>query len=346
MIDGRIDEPGDLDVFSFQGHAGEAVVAEVWARRLGSPLDSFLKLTDSGGKVLAFNDDARDLGEGLTTHHADSLIQTTLPADGTYYLTIGDAQRHGGPAHAYRLRVSQPRPDFELRITPCSINAKPGSTVPVTVHALRKDGFAGEIKLSLTYKPVDFALEGAIIPGTDNEVRMTVQVPSTARPVAVQLDVEGRALVSGQPVTRPAISAEDMTQAFIYHHLVPAEHLLVTVSDDARALFPARLVRTGAVKIRPGGTALVEFAIPHGAATDKYQVILNDPPPGISLKCSTFTDGGAVLELSADSAKVMAGLRTNVIAEVYPESKQAGKPSRFPLGTLPAIPVEVINANR
>lgn len=36
------------------------------------------------------------------------------------------------------------------------------------------------------------------------------------------------------------------------------------------------------------------------------------------------------------------GLRTNVIAEVYPDSGQAGKPSRFPLGTFPAIPVEVI----
>jgi hypothetical protein len=346
MIDGRIDEPGDLDVFSFQGRAGEAVVAEVWARRLGSPLDSFLKLTDAAGKVLAFNDDAEDLGEGLMTHHADSLIQTTLPADGTYYLTIGDAQRHGSPAHAYRLRVSQLRPDFELRITPCSINAKPGTTVPVTVHALRKDGFAGEIKLSLTYKPLGFALDGAIIPAKQNEVRMTVQVPSTPRPEAVQLDVEGRALISGQPITHPATPAEDMTQAFAYHQLVPAEHLLVTVSHDARALFPARLLNTRAIKIRPGGTAVVEFAIPRGAASNKLQVFLNEPPAGISLKRSTFTDGGAVLELSADSEKVTPGLRINVIAEVYPESGQAGKPSRFPLGTFPAIPVEVISPGR
>ena len=342
MIDGRIGEPGDLDVFTFQGRAGEAVVAEVWAWRLGSPLDSFLRLTDAAGKVLAFNDDAEDLGEGLTTRHADSLIQATLPADGTYYLTIGDAQRHGGPAHAYRLRVSQPKPDFELRITPCSINARPGSRASVTVHALRKDGFTGEIKLSLTYKPLDFALDGAVIPAKDSEVRMTVQVPSTPRPTAVQLDVEGRALISGQPVVRPAIAAEDMTQAFVYHHLVPAEHLLVTVSHDARALFPARLRHTGPIKIRPGGTATVEFAIPRGAATAKLQVILNDPPAGISLKRSSFTEGGAVLELSADSAKVTPGLRTNVIAEVYPDSGQAGKPSRFPLGTFPAIPVEVI----
>jgi hypothetical protein len=35
-----------------------------------------------------------------------------------------------------------------------------------------------------------------------------------------------------------------------------------------------------------------------------------------------------------------------VIAEVYPQTGKAGKPSRFPLGTFPAIPVEVIRPGR
>src|SRR5690606_13760632 len=107
-------------------------------------------------------------------------------------------RRQGGPAHVYQLRVSAPKPDFELRITPCSINARPGSTVAVTVHALRKDGFAGEISLFLTHSPVGFALSGAKIPAGQNEVRMTVEVPPTPRPAPVELDVEGRALISGQ----------------------------------------------------------------------------------------------------------------------------------------------------
>src|ERR1035441_8510430 len=46
IMNGRIDQPGDWDVFRFQGRAGEAIVAEVYARRLDSPLDSVLKLTD------------------------------------------------------------------------------------------------------------------------------------------------------------------------------------------------------------------------------------------------------------------------------------------------------------
>jgi hypothetical protein len=280
------------------------------------------------------------------THHADSRIQTTLPRDGTYYLTLGDRQRHGSSAHAYRLRVSSPQPDFELRITPCSINARPGTTVPITVHALRKDGFAGEIKLSLKYRPEGFALAGATIPARQTEVRMTVQVPPTPRPVPVKLDIEGRALISGAFATRQATAAVDMMQAFAYHHLVPAEHVLVTVSPGARALFPARLLHTGAIKIRPGGTALVRFAVPGASRSDRLQVLLNEPPAGITLKRSVFTDGGAILELWADSEKVQAGLRTNVIAEVYPQAPGKAKPAGLPLGTLPAIGVEVIRPGR
>ncbi len=128
IVNGRIDQPGDWDVFRFEGRAGEEIVAEVYARRLDSPLDSVLKLTDATGRQLAFNDDHEDKGAGLNTHHADSWLRATLPANGTYYLHLGDTQHKGGAEYAYRLRISPPRPDFELRVVPSSINVRPGGT--------------------------------------------------------------------------------------------------------------------------------------------------------------------------------------------------------------------------
>ena len=235
IINGRIREPGDWDVFRFEGQARQTIIAEVQAPRLDSPLDSVLKLVDAKGKVLAYNDDREDKGQGLHTHHADSLLQATLPADGVYYLHLGDAQRQGGPAHAYRLRVSAPMPDFELRVTPCSINAQPGSTVAITVYAMRKDGFSQEINLFLKYTPVDFLLSGGKIPANQDEVRLTLQVPGKARKTPVDLAVEGWATIGGRRVSRTASPAEDMTQAFAYHHLVPAHDMMVTVSGRARA---------------------------------------------------------------------------------------------------------------
>ena len=140
-------------MFRFEGRAGDTIVAEVYARRLDSPLDSVLKLTDAAGKQLAFNDDHEDKGAGLDTHHADSYLMATLPADGAFYIHIGDAQHQGGPEYAYRLRISPPRPDFALRVVPSSLSVRGGASVPLTVYALRRDGFTNEITLSLKDAP-------------------------------------------------------------------------------------------------------------------------------------------------------------------------------------------------
>ena len=59
IINGRIDRQDDWDVFKFSGHAGQTIVAEVFAR--GSiPRWIRAQLTDAAGKLLALNDDRED----------------------------------------------------------------------------------------------------------------------------------------------------------------------------------------------------------------------------------------------------------------------------------------------
>jgi len=55
---------------------------------------------------------------GLKTHHADSYLRRQTPRRGDYVVQVGDVQRQGGPEFAYRLRLSAPRPDFDLRVVP------------------------------------------------------------------------------------------------------------------------------------------------------------------------------------------------------------------------------------
>jgi hypothetical protein len=228
IVNGRIDRPGDWDVFTFEGRAGQQIVAEVMARRLDSPLDSVLKLTDAAGRQLAFNDDHEDKGTGLNTHHADSWLSATLPAQGAYYLYLGDAQHKGGPEYAYRLRIGPPRPDFELRVVPSAVNFHGVRSVPLTVYALRKDGFSGEIALALKNPPAGFTLSGAV-PAQQDTARITLTVRPSAPNDPISLSLEGRATIEGQPVVRPVVPAEDMMQAFAYRHLVPAQELKVIV---------------------------------------------------------------------------------------------------------------------
>ena len=157
IINGRIDRPDDWDVYQFTGRAGASVVAEVYARRLESPLDSVIKVTDSAGKVVAMNDDYEDAGAGVNTHHADSYVMFKLPADGTYFVHVGDTARCGGEEFGYRLRISWPRPDFALRVVPSSVSIRGNGSTGVTVYAIRKDGFTGTIKLGLKDPPPGFS---------------------------------------------------------------------------------------------------------------------------------------------------------------------------------------------
>jgi len=239
IVNGRIDPLGDTDIFSFTARAGSSVVAEVHARRLDSPLDAVLRLTDAQGRQLAFNDDHEDKGAGLNTHYADSLLTATVPADGTYYLHLNDAQRQAGPEYAYRLRISPPRPDFDLRLVPSAVNVAAGGTARLTVYALRKDGLSGEILLALKDAPKGYALKGDRVPARQDKVEVTLTVPPTPPAQPLSLQVEGRATVGGQQIVHPAVPAEDKMQAFAYRHLVAAKDLKVA------------LLKRGGVRRRP-----------------------------------------------------------------------------------------------
>jgi hypothetical protein len=345
IVNGRIDRPDDWDVFRFDGRAGSEIVAEVFARRLNSPLDSVLKLTDSTGRQLAFNDDYEDKGAGLTTHQADSRIMVKLPADGTYYLWLGDAQHQGGAEYGYRLHLTSARPDFELRVVPSSINVRSNTSVPVTVYALRKDGFTGEIALDLPDLGRTFTLSGARIPANQDKVRLTLTVPATAADGLYDVTFEGRATIQGRQVVHPATPAEDMMQAFAYRHLVPSRELRVDVTGRGPALL---ILSRMPVKIPAGKEVRMRVAVPAARFLDNIQLELSEPPDGIAIKNPSTSGGNAELILSCDAAKAKPGLQGNLILMASGErggdsAKGKGQQKqRVPLGAFPAIPFEVV----
>jgi hypothetical protein len=359
IINGRIGYPGDVDVLKFQGHKDEKIVAEVNARRLNSPLDSLLRLTDITGKVLEWNDDYvlednylyKD-ESGLITHHADSYIMAELPQDGMYFVHLSDAQNHGGSEYCYRLRISVPRPDFSLIITPSSLNFRAAGVFPVTIYALRKDGFSGEINVVLKNAPPGFGLSGARIPAGSDHVRMTLTTATKPPEGPIRLQLEGRASISGQTVIHSVMPAEDMMQAFLYRHLVPSKELLVFVSKNRAPMFPMEFDEGGSVKIPKSGSARVLLKTPKGATLQQVQQIqlqLNEPPKGITIQDVNIMASGIEFHLKADENFVKSDLKDNLIVELFREIKpaqQEGKPpaqsTRNSIGFLPAIPVEVV----
>jgi hypothetical protein len=241
VINGRIDQPDDWDVFQFYGQANDTIVAEVQARRLDSPLDSIVKLTDASGQVLAANDDHQDLAAGINTHFADSFLMRQLPADGLYFIHLGDTARHGGEEYGYRLRLSSPRPDFTLRVVPSSVSIRGKGTASLTVYALRKDGFAGPIKLALNQPPDAFAPATTTMSATQTMVRLTLKSNLNATNEIFYLSIIGSAIIKDKEVVHEAVPAEDRMQAFLWRHLVPAADLRALIFDPAVDPPPKRI---------------------------------------------------------------------------------------------------------
>ncbi|HUT88487.1 MAG TPA: PPC domain-containing protein [Thermoguttaceae bacterium] len=233
IVNGRADRPGDWDVFEVEGKAGETIVAEVHARRLGSPFDSFVKVTAADGKVIALNDDHYDAASGLNTDHADSYLMVKLPADGKYFVHLGDTRRHAGKEYAYRLRISQPQPDFVLRLIPSRIVIQSKKSAAVTVFAIRKDGFTGPITLSFKDLPEGLESGGATLPAGQEVVRLELKTSLTEMEKPVNLTVIGSAKVGEQEIVHGAVPAEDSMQAFLWRHLCPADTLPALVYNPS-----------------------------------------------------------------------------------------------------------------
>jgi hypothetical protein len=346
IINGCIEHPGDVQFFRIEGKAGEEIVAEVEARRLGSPLDSSLTLTDAHGKQLAFNDDFEDKGAALLTHQADSRLTYRFPAKGAYFLQLADAEQKGGPETTYRLRISHPRPDFELRIAPSSINLRPGRTIPATVLLIRRDGFDGPVTLRIADGPPGLVLGGGTIPAGADTVRVSLTAPAEAVATPHRFLIEGEASIDERTVRHTGVPAEDMMQAFLWRSMVPVEEAMLCVLGNDRRK-PLWSTIENRLRLPVGGTALLRLALPPGQAGNQIQLALSDPPEGIGIADVSQAGGFLAVRFRTDG-KVKAGLAGNLIVEassLKPSGASDPQPKNrrpVPLGILPAIPFEVV----
>jgi len=106
VVNGRLANSGDVDLFSVELKRGQTLVAALDANTtLGSPMDSAMQIVGPRGTVVGFNHDQRGL---------DPRIEFVAPADGRWTVrvfafpstpnsTIGFA---GGEAYVYRLTLA------------------------------------------------------------------------------------------------------------------------------------------------------------------------------------------------------------------------------------------------
>ena len=361
-VNGRIQQVGDVDIFSFSGKKGDTVSIEVAARRLNSPLDSVITLMGPGLETPVRNDDNVDTGEnhlflgaGLVTHHADSYLLQKLPATGTYFLQIGDAQSKGGDDYAYRLRISPAHPGFRLCMDPSGLDIAPGGTDAFTVRAMRQDGFEGRIEIEAKRLPAGFVMSKAAIAEGSDFARFTITAPNRLPSTMITPEIVGIAQVGENAITNVVVPVDDQMQAFLYRHLVPAQELvLAPVEKPTHLSFAFKLPASGTVEL-PLGQEVQLYLKGHYQGGFKWgKLQLDHPPEGITvvkgwigrkrLKGTTKSgkpkyvknqlSGSIVLKAEAP---LEPGFESSLIVSAV--IKRGREESRF---SAPAIPIKVV----
>ncbi len=106
---GTIQQDNDRDWFRFHAKKGQKIRLKVFARVLGSPLDSLIQIHDAKGKYIAANDDR-------IQYYPDSKLDYTVPADGDYWVIMQDRLKQGSAHHHYRIELTLQQPSISASL--------------------------------------------------------------------------------------------------------------------------------------------------------------------------------------------------------------------------------------
>ena len=185
-ITGTFAPRADNDLFHFEGRKGDVWWIDALAERIGSMADPSILIQKLGAKGqpaqdLASADDLPDAGAGprFNTQTVDARLRWQVPEDGMYQILISDlySSQRGHPRLTYRLVIHREQPDYSVILLPNSaagadaVTVRSGGRTSAYVAVLRRDGFAGPIRVEaralpagVTARPVTIAATQAIAP--------------------------------------------------------------------------------------------------------------------------------------------------------------------------------------
>jgi len=262
-VAGRFEKAGDLDVFRFAGKKGESYWIEAVSERLGAATDCFVlveqAVTDKAGAVtwkkVADNDDppsfyGLDAFDDLNADTLDPALSFTASADADYRVTLINQRATGGPSHLYRLAIRDPNPGFQLiAVTertkiinndayPAAPLVRRGGSMVYRILALRRDGFEGDITVTIEGLPDGITAQPLVLSGSSREGYLTVWADPGAAGWTGPVTIVGRARIGEGEIEQVARSASLIwgQRVFAYQAQVrsrlDAETVLSVVADE------------------------------------------------------------------------------------------------------------------
>lgn len=234
-IGGSFFPAADVDVYEFTAKKGETWWVELASERLGRPTDAsalvqqvvksaegekltdVLELTDIASPVKVSSNGYAYDGPPYNSGTSDFMGKLEIKEDGVYRLQVTDlfGGTRSDPANQYRLVIRKPEPDFalvswaihmELRNGDRNALSKPialrgGATMALEVVALRRDGFDGDINLTMTNLPTGGRATGLRIPAGKSYGLMLITADESAPRGYANATFTGTATIEGKPVS-------------------------------------------------------------------------------------------------------------------------------------------------
>ncbi len=158
LLEGTIDEPGDVDKFSFQVAAGGKIAFEIETPE-AAPLrfNPRLEVLDGRGRVTLTNLHKQVLLKDSTESikALEPKIIHTFEKGGRYSLRMRDVTfRHGGPDFRYRVLVRPQIPHMGAVILRADyLNLVRGGSKKLVVSAEHEEGFQGDVAIAVEGLP-------------------------------------------------------------------------------------------------------------------------------------------------------------------------------------------------
>lgn len=209
-FDGILTRKGEAAFFRFTAKKDQHLEFQVFARRLGSPLDSVLTVLDAKGKSLGNNDDA--------SGNPDSMVRVKIPADGDYIVKLADQLNRGGPLFTYRIEITEVHPALLLSIpdtarydneTRKSLVVPRGNRFAILLN-LARDLCNDDLAVAFDGLPAGITLHADMVPGSLSAVPVVFEAAADA-PLA------GNLLT---PTARPVDPAKSAGPTTRYRHHV------------------------------------------------------------------------------------------------------------------------------
>jgi hypothetical protein len=200
-FNGIITEKGDLDYFRFTAKKGQAYDLTVYARHLRSPLDSVLTLYNEKGAKLNSNDD-----DG---QQPDSKLRWSAPADGNYYISVGDQLNRGGAIFTYRVEITPVEPkivSYLPEITQNQNQDRRAIVVPkgnrfAQLIKTRRVDFAGDVSIDPVGLPAGVKVDKGDVDKSVDTIAMVFEAAPDAAPAQTFIDLQAKPLESPKDAT-------------------------------------------------------------------------------------------------------------------------------------------------